>query len=175
MCNGCMQTQIDITELIPKQGQLQMCNKCIRYIKISIFLFLLSISFLFKSYLQPPNTWISAQLESRELLTVCLKRIKGLNKEVNQICFYISFELMIYIQVRLIDAGFIWTEPHSKRIKVKLTVQKEVAQGAVLQQTFIVEFTIFNQICDGCQRIEAKDYWKALVQVRQRVRLDFLI
>ena len=29
-------------------------------------------------------------------------------------------------QVRLIDAGFIWTEPHSKRIKVKLTIQKEV-------------------------------------------------
>lgn len=132
MCNGCIQTQVDITEQIPKQGQLQMCNKCTRY-------------------LQPPNTWISAQLESRELLTVCLKRIKGLNKEV-----------------RLIDAGFIWTEPHSKRIKVKLTVQKEVTQGAVLQQTFIVEFTIFNQICNDCQRIEAKDYWKALVQVRQR-------
>lgn len=77
-------------------------------------------------------------------------------------------------QVRLIDAGFIWTEPHSKRIKVKLTVQKEVAQGAILQQTFIVEFTIFNQICDDCQRVEAKDYWKALVQVRQRVRLIFI-
>jgi nonsense-mediated mRNA decay protein 3 len=72
--------------------------------------------------------------------------------------------------VRLIDAGFIWTEPHSKRVKVKLTVQKEVAPGAILQQTFVVEFTIFNQICDDCQRIEAKDYWKALVQVRQRVR-----
>ena len=69
------------------------------------------------------------------------------------------------------DAGFIWTEPHSKRIKVKLTVQKEVAQGAVLQQTFVVEFTIFNQICNDCQRIEAKDYWKALVQIRQRVCL----
>ena len=54
-------------------------------------------------------------------------------------------------------------------MKVKLTVQKEVAQGAILQQTFVVEFTIFNQICDDCQRIEAKDYWKALVQVRQRV------
>jgi hypothetical protein len=38
MCNGCMQTQIDITELIPKQGQLQMCNKCIRYIKSILFL-----------------------------------------------------------------------------------------------------------------------------------------
>jgi len=30
------------------------------------------------------------------------------------------------IQVRLIDASFMWTEPHSKRIKVKLVVQKEV-------------------------------------------------
>lgn len=29
-------------------------------------------------------------------------------------------------QVRLIDAGFLWTEPHSKRIKMKLTIQKEV-------------------------------------------------
>lgn len=29
-------------------------------------------------------------------------------------------------QVRLIDAGFLWTEPHSKRIKMKVTIQKEV-------------------------------------------------
>lgn len=29
-------------------------------------------------------------------------------------------------QVRLIEAGFLWTEPHSKRIKMKLTIQKEV-------------------------------------------------
>ena len=28
--------------------------------------------------------------------------------------------------MRLVDAGFVWTEPHSKRIKVKLTIQKEV-------------------------------------------------
>ena len=26
------------------------------------------------------------------------------------------------------DAGFVWTEPHSKRVKVKLTIQKEVGQ-----------------------------------------------
>ena len=30
-------------------------------------------------------------------------------------------------QVRLIDAGFLWTEPHSKRIKLKVTIQKEVS------------------------------------------------
>ena len=28
--------------------------------------------------------------------------------------------------MHLVDAGFIWTEPHSKRVKVKLTIQKEV-------------------------------------------------
>jgi nonsense-mediated mRNA decay protein 3 len=51
---------------------------------------------------------VSCSLESRELLAICLKRLKGLSK------------------VHLVDAGFVWTEPHSKRIKVKLTIQKEV-------------------------------------------------
>ena len=51
---------------------------------------------------------MKAALESRQLLALCLKRIKGLNK------------------VNLVDAGFIWTEPHSKRVKVKLVIQKEV-------------------------------------------------
>lgn len=64
--------------------------------------------FIHVRYLQPPSTWVSAALESHELLAICLNRLKGLNK------------------VHLVDAGFIWTEPHSKRIKVKLTVQKEV-------------------------------------------------
>jgi nonsense-mediated mRNA decay protein 3 len=51
-------------------------------------------------YLQPPSEWVSCALESRELLSLCLKKLKGLNR------------------VKLVDAGFVWTEPHSKRIKV---------------------------------------------------------
>jgi NMD protein affecting ribosome stability and mRNA decay len=43
--------------------------------------------------------------------------------------FICSFE------VRLVDAGFIWTEPHSKRIKVKLTIQKEVNDISGLEIT----------------------------------------
>ena len=73
------------------------------------------------------------------------------------------------LQVRLVDAGFIWTEPHSKRLKVKLTIQKEVMNGAMLQQTFVVEFVVHNQMCDDCHRVEAKDFWRACVQVRQKV------
>lgn len=57
-------------------------------------------NFITFRYFEPPSEWISCALESRELLTLCLNRLKGLNK------------------VKLIDAGFIWTEPHSKRIKV---------------------------------------------------------
>lgn len=38
--------------------------------------------------------------------------------------------LSLSAQVRLIDAGFLWTEPHSKRIKIKVTIQKEVRKTA---------------------------------------------
>jgi NMD protein affecting ribosome stability and mRNA decay len=31
-------------------------------------------------YLQPPKHWLRAELESKELLTFCIKKIKGLNK-----------------------------------------------------------------------------------------------
>lgn len=131
MCVACLRGQIDITTGIPKSGTLYFCKVCERY-------------------LQPPSSWVSAALESRELLSLCLKKVKGLNK------------------VRLIDAGFVWTEPHSKRIKVKLTIQKEVMNGTVLQQVFVIEFTVHSQMCDDCHRVEAKDYWRACVQVRQK-------
>ncbi|XP_060525572.1 60S ribosomal export protein NMD3 isoform X2 [Cylas formicarius] len=100
-------------------------------------------------YLQPPADWIHCDLESRELLGLCLKKLKGLSK------------------VKLVDASFVWTEPHSKRIKVKLVVHAEV-MGAVLQKQFVVVYTVNHQMCDDCHRSEAKDYWKALVQVRQK-------
>ncbi|KAG8790499.1 ribosome-binding protein, partial [Ceratobasidium sp. 428] len=88
LCIACLRNSVDITEGIPKQSTVNFCRNCDRF-------------------LSPPATWTIAQPESRELLAICLKKLKGLNK------------------VRLIDAGFIWTEPHSKRIKVKLTIQKE--------------------------------------------------
>lgn len=59
-------------------------------------------------FLAPPAAWTPARPESQELLAICLKKLKGLPK------------------VRLTDAHFIWTEPHSKRLRVSLTIQKEV-------------------------------------------------
>ena len=54
-------------------------------------------------YQRPP--WMACDWESRELLALCLKKVNGLGK------------------VKLVDAAFVWTESHSKRIKLKLTVQ----------------------------------------------------
>ncbi|CAG8496610.1 9786_t:CDS:2 [Dentiscutata erythropus] len=132
MCINCIRNEVDITDNIPKQATLQFCRNCERY-------------------LQPPNIWIRAVLESRELLSLCLKKLKGLNK------------------VKLIDAGFIWTEPHSRRIKVKLTVQKEVFISTMIQQITEVEFIVNSQQCGDCTRLMAKNTWQAMVQVRQKV------
>jgi len=124
--------QVDITEGIPKQVIIYWCRGCGRY-------------------LNPPNHWLICAPESRELLTFCIKKIKGLSK------------------VKLVDAGFVWTEPHSRRLKVKLTVQKEVFTSTILQQVFIVEFVVTGQQCDKCQRVMAKDTWNAVIQARQKV------
>jgi len=133
LCVSCLRTEVDITEGIPKQVTIHFCKFCDRY-------------------LQPPQQWIQAALESRELMALCLKKLKNLPK------------------VKLIDASFLWTEPHSKRLKVKLTIQGEVVGGAILQQTFVVEYTVAYQMCPDCHRVEAKDHWNCLVQVRQKTR-----
>ncbi|KAH8738633.1 Upf1p-interacting protein [Cryptosporidium ryanae] len=131
MCINCIRSEIDITEGISRQVVLPYCRQCERFQK-------------------PP--WVSCQLESRELLALCLKKIKGLNT------------------VRLVDASFIWTEPHSKRLKVKCTIQKEIMNGAIVQQNIIVEFYLQGQQCDDCKRSFTPHTWNAVVQVRQRVQ-----
>jgi len=49
-----------------------------------------------------------------------------------------------------------------------MTVQGEAIAGTILQQTFIVEYVVNHQMCDECRRVEAKDLWSAMVQVRQK-------
>ena len=92
-----------------------------------------------------------AQPESRELLALCLRKLRGLSK------------------VRVIDASFIWTEPHSRRIKVKITVQQEAFQDTILQQTFDVEYVVAYYQCPDCAKSYTKNTWRSVVQVRQKV------
>lgn len=77
-------------------------------------------------------SWVAAAPESRELLALCLKKLRGLQK------------------VRIVDASFIWTEPHSRRVRVKLTVQDTVSDGVLLQQSFEVIYVVAWQQCPEC-------------------------
>ncbi|PPQ69215.1 hypothetical protein CVT24_000012 [Panaeolus cyanescens] len=102
-------------------------------------------------FLSPPQSWTLAKPESAELLAICLKKLKGLSK------------------VRLTEAHFIWTEPHSKRLRVSMTIQKEVLTNTILEQTFEIEYLVQHGQCPDCAKLAAKNTWKALVQVRQKV------
>ena len=61
MCVNCLRSQVDITEGLQKQATVLWCKECGRY-------------------LQPPKHWLRAEPESKELLTFCVKKIKGLQK-----------------------------------------------------------------------------------------------
>ncbi|KFA65652.1 hypothetical protein S40285_09163 [Stachybotrys chlorohalonatus IBT 40285] len=105
-------------------------------------------------WLMPPMSWVVAGPESRELLALCLKKLSGLQK------------------VRLVDASFIWTEPHSRRIKVKLTVQDSVPDipEVLVQQSFEVVYMVRTQQCPECAKSFTANVWRASVQVRQKVQ-----
>ncbi|KAJ7229208.1 RNA binding protein [Mycena pura] len=132
LCVACLRNSVDITEGIPKQASVSYCRNCERF-------------------LSPPQTWTIARPESPELLSICLRKLKGLNK------------------VRLTEAHFIWTEPHSKRLRLSITIQKEVLTNTVLEQTFELEYLVQHGQCSDCAKLAAKNTWKALVQVRQKV------
>ena len=127
-----MKSTVDVSDGIPREATIHTCRDCERW-------------------LQPPQHWIAAAPESRELLALCLRKLRGLNK------------------VRIIDASFIWTEPHSRRIKLKITVQQEAFQGTIVQQTFEVEYVVAYHQCPDCQKSFTANTWRAVVQVRQKV------
>eukprot|EP00922_Rhytidocystis_sp_ex-Travisia-forbesii_P025146 GHVS01036936.1.p1 GENE.GHVS01036936.1~~GHVS01036936.1.p1 ORF type:complete len:624 (+),score=76.49 GHVS01036936.1:77-1873(+) len=96
------------------------------------------------------NRWMTCDDESPQLLALCLKKLRGL------------------AHVKLVDASFIWTEPHSRRLRIKLSVQKEAMHGAILQQTFSAEFFLQSCQCDDCKKTWTPHTWSAVAQVRQR-------
>ena len=99
-------------------------------------------------YKRPP--WIKCEKESQDMMNLCLSKIKGLNK------------------VQLIDSSFVWTEPHSKEVKIKLTIQKEINKS-LISTSFIVEFKEDWTQCEDCKKTFTPHIWKACVQLRQKV------
>jgi len=139
ICASCLASTSDITQGISTEVTLHQCRSCQRWHKES-------------------GKWMSCALESRELMALCLSNVNGLKSAKGN-----------GHKIRLVDAAWIWTEPHSMRLKVRLTVQKEVQKGTIIQQSFTVIFVVRNQQCTECQAEFRQGSWKSLVQVRQRV------
>lgn len=141
-CSSCLASTSDVTRGISTEATLHQCRGCGRWH-------------------QDAGKWIGCELESRELMALCLSNVSGLKKRSKNDTGG---------KVRLVDAAWVWTEPHSMRLKIRLTIQREVTMGgAILQQSFLVTFVVRNQQCLECQAAFRQGTWKSLVQVRQRV------
>ncbi len=81
--------------------------------------------------------------------------------------------------VVLAAAEFVFTEPYSKRLMLRLRLRGEVLHGSgggvTLEQGHVVEFAVHDRLCDACAMARARAAeppdqcgWSAVVQVRQR-------
>jgi len=133
MCIDCLRSNVNFTEEIPNTSSIVYCKHCGRY-------------------QTGPTAWLHAELESPELLQICLKRITGLKT------------------MKIVDAQFLYTEQHSRRIRVSLTLQKEAMNNTVLRQTLIVTYVVNLMQCPQCvEAATPRDHWVANVQLRQAV------
>jgi nonsense-mediated mRNA decay protein 3 len=89
-------------------------------------------------------------MESQEMMSLCLSKVRGLGK------------------VKIVDTSFVWTEPHSKIIKLKLVVMKEIDKSN-FQSSFIVEYKVEWTQCSDCAKTFTPHLWCASVQIRQKV------
>lgn len=140
MCKSCIATETDVAEGIELDAELAQCKGCLRFQSRG------------KKQQASSQTgaWLDCDWESAELMALCLKSVHGLQK------------------AKLMDAGFIWTEPHSKRVKVKLTLQREVLNHAVIQNSCVVTYVIKNTQCPDCTKKYRNNTWRSLVQIRQK-------
>lgn len=105
-----------------------------------------------RKYQKTPTFYEACDPESPELLAICLKHLPALNN---------------HSKYKVKEASWIWTEPHSMRFKVKLTVQALV-ENVLVQQRVMVELRCGWQQCPDCNREFTNRTWTAIVQLRQR-------
>jgi nonsense-mediated mRNA decay protein 3 len=143
-CGSCLAHDVDLSTLL-QQGPggtdhptIHQCRQCRRY-------------------QQTAKHYIYAEPESPELLALCLKHIPALQHGSHQ---HSS-------PIRIVDASWVWTEPHSMRFKLRITAQTQV-QNVTMQQRVVVELHCTFQMCPDCNREYTNRTWHAVLQVRQR-------
>uniref|UniRef100_A0A8C9GTZ7 60S ribosomal export protein NMD3 n=1 Tax=Piliocolobus tephrosceles TaxID=591936 RepID=A0A8C9GTZ7_9PRIM len=105
MCNNCLLQNVENNSANMNKDTylIYYCRECKRYLH---------------------NKWVHCELESKELLALCLKKVNKLKK------------------LKILDAKFLYTEPHSKRIKIHLTVQEELINNFISEMEIILHYVI---------------------------------
>ncbi|KAL5101363.1 hypothetical protein RYX36_005690, partial [Vicia faba] len=111
-----------------------------------------------KTYSEPLTSWIKLPLQPKQLLDFCLILLQKNLSSSN---------------VRLVRSQTIPSQPNSKIIKIRVTVQKET-----LQQSYLVDFVQHKRACKSCSPKPDPDQWNSVVELRQHachMRLDHAI
>ena len=105
------------------------------------------------------DAWVHHEMESSGLLSLLMKKVLELQKQTKS-----------KADVKVLNAAFIWTEPHSKKLKISVEIEKDMLEGKVrVKQNLDYNFKICNRQCNECIR-EATDHaWGAMIQIRQYV------
>lgn len=117
-----------------------------------------------RRYSHTDNYYVYHDPESPSLLALCLKNIPALTSNHTHRSNNLS-------GLTLLDSMWIWTEPHSMRLKVRLTVRADVGESGravTVQQRLPVEFHVQWKMCRDCNREYTNRTWHALVQLRQK-------
>ncbi|KAH9386531.1 60S ribosomal export protein NMD3 [Nematocida major] len=104
-------------------------------------------------YSVPPSGWTTLRFEGPEMLAYLLKKIPELSK------------------LRLVDAYFIHSEEHSKRVRMKVSIDRteEVGMpGAEHTEELDVTWVIKGKHCLDCARAASNQTWSCVVQLRQK-------
>mmetsp|Transcript_17089 Transcript_17089/g.33452 ORF Transcript_17089/g.33452 Transcript_17089/m.33452 type:complete len:548 (+) Transcript_17089:255-1898(+) len=141
MCLQCLKDRVDVTEGISRQEVIWTCSGC-------------------GKTRAEEGRWLMCEPESAELLALCLKAVHGLGKGKGK---------GQKSGARFVDAAWIWTEPHSRRLKIKITVEKEVFNSAIVRQRLEVEFIVKSRLCPECVKETTDQQWTTVIQVRQQV------
>ncbi|KAK2196758.1 bifunctional Nmd3 [Babesia duncani] len=131
MCHTCLTKSVNLSQEISSHCTILQCCTCKRYCH---------------------DRWLTCEWESNDLLALCLKKVKGLDR------------------LKLVDARFNFTEPHSKRLKVQTVLEKEIDNNCIVQQPVLINFTIRSAQCNACKQLYTPHTWKALVQIRQKTK-----
>ncbi|KAK7850579.1 60s ribosomal export protein nmd3 [Quercus suber] len=151
MCVKCLRSEVDITEGLQKHVIIMHCPEC-------------------NSYLQPPRTWIRAQLESKELLTFCVKRLKNLNKHVSHRRTFFYLEQLILkhgaaasaIKIKQMEQGidfFFSNRSHGvkfvefigKVAPMKSRNDKQLVSHDIKSNNYNYKYTFSVEICPICR------------------------